>query len=293
MTRALRIRLGLLGLLAAPAFAQPGHIPEDATVLTPVPTGRALVYLARLGPAAGFRKADAVFVDQEPVALLPKDSYAAVSVAPGLRLVWWSVFDGVDGEWLKLEQGQAYLLRGTPAGGAWFLDDPARIQGLVAQRGLRRVRLSEAGMRRLRAARGARYERLRERSWTHREERLADAGRDGDGVTLPVAVQGVSFKEHLGRFKEPGYWGNFGELLIDATQVRWRSPDKELDIPVAQIRSLFFAGLSFREHAAWVGIEYGPDRQQAFFHSPTGLGFVSGYNRKFAALAQARRAGVP
>lgn len=293
MIRALRISLGLLAVLAGPTLAQPGYLADDATGLTPVPTGRALIYFVRLGPAAGFRKVDAIFVDEEPVALLPKNSYAAVAVAPGLHFIWWSIFDGIDGDWLKLEPGQAYLLRGTPAGGAWFLDDPARIEGLVAQRALRRVRLSEAGMRRLRDARGARYQRLRERSWERRRERLTESGRDDDGTALPLAVQGVSFKEHLGRFKEPGYWGNFGELVIDATHVRWHSPDKKLDIPVAQIRSLFFAGLSFREHAAWVGIEYGPDRRQAFFHSPTGFGFVAGYNRKFTALAQARRASVP
>ncbi len=292
---ALRIGLGMLPVLAGPALAQPGYLLDDAAAPSAAPADRALIYLARLGPPAGFRKADAVYADEEPVALLPKNSYTAVAVAPGLRLVWWSVFGGVDGEWLTLERGQTYLLRGTPAGGAWFLDDPERTQGLIAQRGLRRVRLSEAGMRLLHEARATRYQQLRQRSWQRRRERLAEAGRDDAGTALPVSVRGVSYQERLGRFKEPGYWGNFGELVIDATRVRWHSSDKELDIPVAQIRSLFFAGLSWCEHAAWVGIEYGParERRQAFFHSPTGFGFVSSYNRKFAALVQARRAGAP
>lgn len=289
----LRIWALLVLALTAPALAEEAYVREAASIVPVAPADRALLYFARLGRPAVLEDTDAMYVDANPVALLPKDSYAAVSVEPGLRLVWWSVFGSFDGHWFALKPGRAYLLRAAPASGAWYLDDPQRLGELIAQRRLVHVRATAAGLQAARGSGRARYDKLRRRSWQLREQALRAAGREGKDV-LPLATAGVAYKPSLGRFKEPGYWGDFGELTIDATRVRWQSPHRRVEIPVAEMHRVFFAGLSFREHAAWIGIEYGPapQPQRAFFHSPTDLGFLPSYNRKFAALVEAMRAAV-
>lgn len=282
------IFFALFVLLTASVRAAEHYVRTEAVVFPKLQPTRALVYFARVGDTASWHEADSIFVNAEPIGLLPKDAYLAAYVDAGFRYVWWSAFASFAGEWFNFRQGHTYLLRAGPRQGYWYLDDPARISEIVRTAGLSHVSTTEDGLIRLRQQAARKHERL-ERDGMRRYRRAqAQVGQTGDG-SLPLVVDGVDYQQKLGRFKEPRFWGLFGELRIDRERLHWKSRKQEIDIPVRDIQEISFAGLSFREQVAWLHVRYGPADapRQAFFQSPVGQGLLWSHNRKFTALTEA------
>jgi hypothetical protein len=283
----------LLMLLTSVVKAAEHYVRTDAAIFPAAQPTRALVYFARLGDTVSWRKADSIFVDAEPLGLLPKDAYLAAYVDAGFRYVWWSVFASFAGEWFNFKPGHTYLLRAGSRQGYWYLDDPARISEIVRTAGLSHVSTTEEGLIKLRQQAARKHERLQREGLRRYRRTQAQAGQSGETV-LPLVVGGVDCQQKLGRFKEPRFWGLFGELRIDRERLRWKSSKQEIDIPVSDIQEISFAGLSVREHVAWLHVRYGPvdALRQAFFQSPVGEGLMWSHNRKFTALSEAvERAG--
>lgn len=275
-------------LLTASVRAAEDYTRTEAVVLPKPQAARALVYFARLGETASWHEADSIFVNAEPIGFLPKDAYLAAYVDAGFRYVWWSAFASFAGEWFNFKQGHTYLLRAGSRQGYWYLDDPARISEIVRTAGLSHVSTSEDGLSKLRQQAARKHERL-ERDGLQRYQRAqAQVSQDREGA-LPLVVDGVDYQQKLRRFKEPRFWGLFGELRIDGERLHWKSSKQEIDIPIRDIREISFAGLSVREHVAWLHVRYGPRDapQHAFFQSPVGQGLLWSHNRKFTALTEA------
>jgi hypothetical protein len=275
-------------LLAAPVKADEHYLRSEAASFLPAQPTRALVYFARVGNTASWRGADSIFVDAEPLGLLPKDAYLAAYVDPGFRYVWWSAFASYTGEWFNFKPGHTYLLRAGSRQGYWYLDDPARIREIVRTVGLSHVSTTEDGLTKLRQRAARKHDRLQRDGLRRYRRAQAQADRSGETV-LPLVADGVDYQQKLGRFKEPRFWGLFGELRIDRERLHWKSSKQEIDIPVRDIQEVSFAGLSVREHVAWLHVRYGPADapRQAFFQSPVGAGLLWSHNRKFTALEEA------
>jgi hypothetical protein len=288
------VLFALFVLLTASVRAAEHYVRTEAAVFpTPQPT-RALVYFARVGDTASWREADSIFVDAEPLGLLPKDAYLAAYVDAGFRYVWWSAFASFTGEWFNFKQGHTYLLRADSRQGYWYLDDPTRVDEIVRTAGLSHVSLTEDGLIKLRQQAARKHERLKRDGLRRYQRAQAQAGQTGDG-SLPLVVDGVDYQQKLRRFKEPRFWGFFGELRIDRERLHWKSSKQEIDIPVKDIQEISFAGLSVREHVAWLHVRYGPTDapRQAFFQSPVGQGLLWSHNRKFTALTEAVESAGP
>ena len=284
----------LFMLLTVPVKAAEYYVRTGATSFPAAQPTRALVYFARIGNTASWREADSIFVDAEPLGLLPKDAYLVANIDAGFRYVWWSAFASFTGEWFNFKPGHTYLLRAGSRQGYWYLDDPARITEIVRTAGLSHVSTTEDGLSVLRQKAARKHERL-ERDGLRRYRRAqAQAGQSGE-IGLPLVVDGVDYQEKLGRFKEPRFWGLFGELRIDRERLHWKSSKQEIDIPISDIQEISFAGLSFREHVAWLHVRYGPADapRQAFFQSLVGEGLLWSHNRKFAALTEAVETSSP
>ncbi len=278
----------LFVLLTASVRAAEHYVRTEAAVFPTAQPARVLVYFARVGDTASWREADSIFVDAEPLGLLPKNAYLAAYVDAGFRYVWWSTFVSFAGEWFDFKPGHTYLLRAGSRQGYWYLDDPVRITEIVRTAGLSHVSTTDDGLTKLRQQAARKHERL-QRDGLRRYRRVqAQAGQSGE-TALPLVVDGVDYQQKLGRFKEPRFWGFFGELRIDRERLHWVSSKQEIDIPVRDIQEISFAGLSVREHVAWLHVRYGPADapRQAFFQSPVGAGLLRSHNRKFTALTDA------
>jgi hypothetical protein len=278
----------LFMLLTASVNAAEHYVRTEAAVFPAAQATRALVYFARVGNTASWREADSIFVDAEPLGLLPKDAYLAAYVDPGFRYVWWSAFASFTGEWFNFKPGHTYLLRAGSRQGYWYLDDPACISEVVRTAGLSHVSTTEDGLSKLRQQAAGKHERLERHGLRLYRRAQVQAGHSGEAA-LPLVVGGVDYQQKLGRFKEPRFWGHFGELRIDRERLHWKSSKQEIDIPVNAIQEISFAGLSVREHVAWLHVRYGPEDapRQAFFQSPVGQGILWSHNRKFTALTEA------
>ena len=282
----------LLVLATASVRAAEHYVRTDTAVFpTPQPT-RALVYFARVGDTASWREADSVFVEAEPLGLVPKNAYLAASVAAGFRYVWWSAFASYAGEWFNFKPGHTYLLRAGSRQGYWYLDDPARITEIVHSARLSHVSMTKTGVAKLRQQAARKHDKM-QRAALRRYQRALQPAAQTVGTSLPFVVGGVDYQQQLGRFKEPRFWGFFGELRIDRERLQWKSSKQEIEIPAAEIRGISFAGLSVREHVAWIRVRYGPANapQEAYFQSPVGEGLLWSHNRKFSALAEVIEAG--
>jgi hypothetical protein len=282
----------LFVLVTVSVRAAEHYVRTDAAVFPkPQPT-RALVYFARVGNTASWRDADGVFVDAEPLGFIPKNAYLAVYVDAGFRYVWWSAFASFAGDWFDFKPGHTYLLRAGSYQGYWYLDDPAGIKELVRSAGLSQVSTTETGLAKLRQQAAGKHQRLQREGLRRYQRAQQQAGHAGT-TSLPLVVGGVDYRQRLGRFKEPRFWGFFGELRIDRERLHWKSNKQEIEIPIKDIRAISFAGLSVREHVAWLRVRYGPAEapQEAFFQSPVGEGLLWSHNRKFTALAEAVETG--
>ena len=289
------VLLSVLFVLFTASVRAGEHYVRTGAVVFPKPRPtQALVYFARVGNTASWREADSIFVNAEPLGLAPKDAYFSAYVDPGFRYVWWSAFASFTGEWFNFEQGHTYLLRADSRQGYWYLDDPARVSEIVRTAGLSHVSMTEDGLIKLRQQAARKHERLEHDGLRRYRRAQAQTGQTGNG-SLPLVVDGVDYQHELRRFREPRFWGLFGELRIDRERLHWKSSKQEIDIPVRDIQEISFAGLSVREHVAWLHVRYGPADapRQAFFQSPVGQGLLWSHNRKFTALTEAVESAGP
>ncbi|NIO40873.1 MAG: hypothetical protein GTO41_12230 [Burkholderiales bacterium] len=275
-------------LSAASVAAGEYYVRSNKTVFAPPPPDQASVYFARLGEPASWKEADALFIDDQPLGLLPSNAFLVATVKPGKRFVWWTTFLSHNSEWLTFKPGRAYLLLSTSRHGYWYLDDPGRIVEVVNETRLTQARTTASGLALLQEHSAKKYQRLQRRNQRKDGQPLSET-EQAAGTVLPLVTNGVDYQRKLGRFKEPRFWGRFGGLDVDGKRLRWRSRQEEVEIAIKDIRAISFAGLSIREHIVWLRVRYGAPNalSEAFFHSPVEDGFFWSHNRKFAALADA------
>lgn len=275
-------------LSTAPLSASEYEVRSNEAVFSPPPPGRAIVYFARLGETASWKEADALFIDDEPLGLLPKNAFLVATVRPGLRLLWWETFLSHNFEWIDFKPGRAYLLRSPSRHGHWYLDDPGRIVAIVRDSRLSYTKTTASGLALLQKQSAKKYHKLQQRG-LRKYQQAVTMTDPAAGAAPPLALSGVDYQHQLGRFREPRFWGYFGQFRVADGRLRWRSGREEVEIAIKDIRAISFAGLSVREHVAWLQVRYGPKNapREAFFHSPVDDGFFWSHNRKFAALTNA------
>ena len=273
-------------LCTASVSASEYYMRSGEPLFAPPPPDRAIVYFARLGETASWKRADALFIDDQPLGLLPENAFLVATVKPGLRLLWWTTFLSHNFEWIDFKPGRAYLLRSPSRHGRWYLDDPERIVALVHDARLSHTKTTANGLALLQEQIAKKYHKLQRQGLRKYRQVVAIT----DSAAAPhLSVSGVDYQYQLSRFKEPRFWGYFGRLSVEDGRLRWRSKRGEVEIAIRDIRAISFAGLSVREHVAWLQVRYGPKNapREAFFHSPVDDGFSWSHNRKFAALADA------
>jgi hypothetical protein len=219
-------KVAFKALLAAESFVAQ-TTPEKATV-----------YVLR-GSQMRMQGQSDLFVDETPIATMPRLSYVVVEVDPGLHLLWGDC----PGEWFELEAGRAYLLRtltGPNAGQAcleWAVGVPDEIGADIAQLGLTLVEPSEESLAELRA-KTDRYARVRKRAG----EPPAD-----------TAVQGFTYSaEPPGALAALGFARRGGSVILGETALSYSSNDQQLEIPLADIQS-------FGTNNGCVGIKQGQE----------------------------------
>jgi hypothetical protein len=262
------------------------YVRSGEPLFSPPPPDRAIVYFARLGKTASWKEADALFIDDQPLGLLPENAFLMATVKPGLRLLWWTTFLSHNFEWIDFKPGRAYLLRSPSRHGHWYLDDPDRIVALVHDSRLSHTKTTANGLALLQEQSAKKYQKLQRQGLRKYPQVVA---MTNPAAALPLSIGDVDYQHQLSRFKEPRFWGHFGRLRVEDGRLLWRSKREEVEIAIRDIRAISFAGLSVREHAAWLQVRYGPKSapREAFFHSPVDDGFSWSHNRKFAALADA------
>lgn len=242
---------------------------------------RALVYFAKIGPTVSPRNDD-VFVDADPVAVLPKNSYASVSVEPGMHHVWY-----VTHYWFTFHAGKTYLLRAERGTADWFLDDPSRIKEIVDEFELTYVTITETGRAHLKQRVMRFYEAQRQKSWHAYQEGLAKLGLTS-ATELPQQLGKTVYRDKLDRFRSP-WLRQRGELTVDRESIRWRTEKSTLDIPIVDVRHVSFGATATPSDSAWVHVRYraGDGLENAFFSSKVRVKYRYSYNRKFIAIREA------
>lgn len=266
------------------APAKEHYVVSDSPELLPQ-SDRALVYFAHgirlTGAFLKGRSAEMeVFVDANPIGVLPHNTYTAALVEPGFRHIYGLGW----GEWVNFKPGRTYLVRLQDGLGDGFLDDPAIIRDL----GFTYVTATEAGLAALRKQKWRKkYDKWRQKSWRKYQKARQKAGQSTDEA-LPLMMKGVAYKNKLGKLKIPGVRAR-GRLTVNEKQIIWTTKKKKLEIAIEDIEQASFGGLGVGAAAAWVHVRYGRagQLQDAFFVSAVGEGYLYSHNRKFAAIMEA------
>jgi hypothetical protein len=203
---------------------------------------KATVYVLR-GSNMRLQGQSDVFVDETPIATMPRLSYLVVEVDPGWHLMWGDCPE----QWFELKAGHAYLLRtvtGSNAGQAcveWAVGVPDQIGADIAQLGLTLTTPSEESLVELRA-KTDRYARARKR-----------AG-DPPADTAATVVQGFTYSaEPPSALAALGFGKRGGSLILGETTLSYTSNDQQLEIPLADIRA-------FATNNGCVRINYGQEQ---------------------------------
>lgn len=128
------------------------HVNNSTTSLFAAPAGRALVYFVNdLHPGEAH-----VYLDDRAIAILSWNTYTAVVVPPGVRLVWGTT----EARWHEFKEGWIYLLRLVRVGAlstAWAVDNPGSVGALVVDKQLTYVSADGATHARMQAQAEAGY----------------------------------------------------------------------------------------------------------------------------------------
>jgi hypothetical protein len=224
-----------------PAVAPAGSPGQaESTELATVYFANALDAFAGIGQ----RSRDVqVFVDGEPVGLLPDRTYTVTHLEPGYHDVYPE-------QWLYFEGGHTYLLMTTGGFQEWIFADPEE---------LTRMRCAEASLsdtdrdRLLGKGWRSNYARSSEKTWKRHVEFMDDAGvRPPDGL-LPMTVKAARCRGGPGDEKYGDQLFG-GEVTIDESGIQCRRGDRVLSIPAEEILHFSYSryfGMPYLE------VEYG------------------------------------
>lgn len=252
-------------------------VSEHAEPLKPQ-ADKALVYFVvqRFG---GIR-AQKLYIDKHPIGVLPGGSYTATLVEPGLRLIWGSQ----RGEWFEFKPGKAYLLQTMGISAEWFLQHPAAIAGVEKSKKLKYVKVTEAGL-----------EKLREKLDDNYDKSRRQAG-DPIPLTLPISFEIAVAVSKPGAEKQGGLFGTAGTLTIEETRIRFASKKANklsFDIPMEDVYGVKLLGVQVQDKVLDIGNRRA-DSQSAIFTRTHGSVFMNAhsepfgdYNRRFQAIMKA------
>ena len=206
-----------------------------------------------------------VYMDETPIALLPRLSYTTAITEPGWHLMWGDVRP----EWFEFQGGRTYLLRilaRKTGKDQWLLDDAERIQQGISVFNLQHVVLTEKSLAKLRKKLD-KYARARKR-----------AGDRPESV-YSAELKGIQYKN-----KPPGLFGGIGKrgtLRLTETAISYQARNQELEIPMGDILEMGLHGLS----SDWIAITYREQGsiQTAYFGTIYSFG---AYNRMMLAIQQ-------
>ncbi len=233
----------------------------------PTQDDTALVYIFREDNMRLSGKRD-VYMDETPIALLPRLSYTTTITKPGWHLIWGDV----QSEWLEFQGGRTYLIRILPVQTAGkdrlALDDPDRIRQRSPAHDMQHVVLTEQSLAKLRKKLD-KYARVRKRAGDH-----------------PETVYGGELTEIQYKNESPGLFAPLlsgfakGTLRVTETAISYHSKKHELEIPMGNILS---AGLHNVVNEPWIAIRYREQGsiQEAYFGSISSFG---AYNRMMLAI---------
>lgn len=211
-----------------------------------------------------------VYMDETPIALLPRLSYTTAITEPGWHLMWGDVRP----EWFEFQGGRTYLLRilaRQTGDDQWLLDDAERIQQGISVFNLQHVVLTEKSLTKLRKKLD-KYARARKR-----------AGDRPESV-YSAELKGIQYKN-----KPPGGLfagiGARGTLRLTETAISYQAKKHELEIPMGDILSVGLHGGGLLGSETWIAIRY---REQgsirtAYFGAIYSFG---AYNRMMLAIQQ-------
>ncbi len=224
----------------------------------------ALVYIFREDNMRLSGKRD-VYMDETPIALLPRLSYTTAITEPGWHLMWGDV----QSEWFEFQGGRTYLLRilaRQTGDDQWLLDDAERIQQGISVFNLQHVVLTEESLAKLRKKLD-KYARARKR-----------AGDRPESV-YSAELKGIQYKN-----KPPGLFagiGTRGTLRLTETAISYQARNQALEIPMGDILEVGLHG----HLSDWIAIRYREQGsiQTAYFGTIYSFG---AYNRMMLAIQQ-------
>lgn len=165
-----------------------------------------------------------VFVDGEPVGLLPDQAFTRTFLEPGYHDVYPS-------QWIYFEAGHTYLLMTTGGFDQWIFADPDELADMkCAEATLSmtdRDQLLESGWRRD-------YAESSKKSWQRHLEFMDSAGIRPPNRLLPMTVKAARCRGGPG----DKVYGNQligGEITIDESGIRCRRGNSVLSIPAEEI----------------------------------------------------------
>lgn len=145
--------------VAGVAFADNAAIKSGPPKLFKTNPDKALVYFVN-----DFSRGDAhVYVDSAPLGYVPRATYTAALLEPGVRLIWGTA----DAKWYELQPGSLHLLRLVKVSGrsrVWVADNPGDIRELLLRKKLAYVTTSKQGRAQLRAKAGDKYKNALKRA---------------------------------------------------------------------------------------------------------------------------------
>lgn len=244
---------GILALTLLPiltAMADEKFVKSQEPVFPAVQPDRALVYIVRPGGTAQLFESStlSVFLDDKPVGFLPRHSYLAVQVEPGLKLLWGPMDN--DSVWYEFKAGKTYLLlfverrRGNYEERAWGSGDPTDLRNLVIAKKLSYVTLTEEGTAKLREEVVKEYGKVRKKAPVTA------------AATLPATFETVWYRPGKRGFSLRAYEST-GTLTVSSETIAYKSDKKTITIPVKAIQavSLDYVG-KFDQANRWGIVRY-------------------------------------
>jgi hypothetical protein len=233
-------------------------VESDAPVFPEVPADKALLYILRIEPKPksqmkkslhpGGRALLPIFLNQDPLSYLPKQTYITTTVVPGEHVLWGDVA----AQKFDFKAGRTYVLIFVPAESEveprnklysgfrrWAVGDPATVHDKVTSLELTHVTVSEKGL-----------EALRDEKAFKRYDRVVELTQNIEWqVTLPNEFSSMF---HRPKVKKPERCGGLegrtfskgGKLTVDREQVLYEREKTEttIEIPTDQIQGVEAAG---------------------------------------------------
>lgn len=165
-----------------------------------------------------------VYVDGEPLGLLPHKSFTVSQLEPGFHDIY-------PDQWIYFEPGRTYLLKTTGGFYEWMFDDPGKLAGM----GCAEATLTDADRADLLGKGWLRnYASRSKKSWKRHVKFMEKAGVSPPGELFPMTVKAARCRGGPG---DKGYGNQLvgGKVIIDETGIQCRSGNDVLTIPAEAI----------------------------------------------------------